>query len=527
LVSVIIPCYNHGRYLSKAIESVLSQDYSQIELIVIDDGSDDNTREIATAYNLKYIYQDNQGLAAARNTGIQNSNGKFLVFLDADDWLLNRALSINVSYLEEAKEAAFVAGAHKKIISGGEYIGKQSFPGSPYCNLLKYGNYIEMHAAVMFRRWVFDLFRYDVSLKACEDYDIYLNVTRKYVMVQHSEPIAAYYKHHDNMSNNSVMMLEAALSVLNRQQSCLLNKVEEECLKNGISFWTGWYGNLIYKKLLAHSNEDKVKEELKALWRYKKDLFFKYFIVKSILPFKSYAKRYFPQKILNFLQKTTSGAKFIPQQGRVNKGDLNRTTPFSTQFGYDRGGPLDRYYIESFLKQHNAFIKGKVLEIGDNEYTMRFGGNKVMHSDILHVDEQNTKATFYGDLSHAPHLPDNHFDCIVLTQTLHLIYNYHEAVKTCYRILKPGGALLLTVPGISHIDQGEWKQYWLWSFTGASIKKILAEIFHENNTEIATYGNVLVAASFLYGLGFSELKKEQLDYFDPHYQVIISAVAIK
>src|SRR5690606_24219414 len=181
---------------------------------------------------------------------------------------------------------------------------------------------------------------------------------------------------------------------------------------------------------------------------------------------------------------------------KINLGDLDRTTPFSTQFGYDRGGPIDRYYIDNFLQENASLIKGRVLEIGDNEYTLKFGGSKIEKSDILHIDDSNTKATFIGDLSNAPHLPSDSFDCIILTQTLHLIYDYKEAIETCYRVLKPNGTLLLTVPGISHIAQDEWRKYWLWSFTNASMERIMQEHFSENNVSINTYGNVLVASAF-------------------------------
>jgi SAM-dependent methyltransferase len=132
-----------------------------------------------------------------------------------------------------------------------------------------------------------------------------------------------------------------------------------------------------------------------------------------------------------------------------------------------------------------------------------------------------------GDLSNAPQLPDAAFDCVVLTQTLHLIYDFKGAIATCYRILKPGGALLLTVPGITHIDQGEWKNIWLWAFTEASIKRLLGETFPSEGTTVQTHGNVMVAAAFLYGLGLPEIKKAQMDVTDPHYQVIITASALK
>lgn len=219
--------------------------------------------------------------------------------------------------------------------------------------------------------------------------------------------------------------------------------------------------------------------------------------------------------------------KYEPKLSNINTGDFNRTTPFSKYFGYDRGGPIDRYYIENFLEKYKSDIKGNVLEIGDNEYTLRFGESRITKSDILHVDDKNPDATYIGDLSDAPHVPDNKFDCIVLTQTLHLIYNYNKAIETCYRILKPGGVLLLTVPGISNIDFSDWGHLWLWSFTESAMKRILGEVFPADNYETDVFGNVFVATAFLYGMGLPEIDKEKLDTCDPHYQVIITARAVK
>lgn len=208
-------------------------------------------------------------------------------------------------------------------------------------------------------------------------------------------------------------------------------------------------------------------------------------------------------------------------------GDLNRLSPLSTQFGYDRGGPVDRYYIESFLQQQSSSIQGRVLEIGDNAYTRQFGDAQVAISDVLHVDSTNPEATFVGNLSDAPHIPSDSFDCIILTQTLHLIYDVKGALKTCERILKPGGVLLLTSPGISHIDHDQWKDTWLWSFTSASIRRLLAEVFLMDQITIKEHGNVFIATAFLYGLSVLEVTQEQLDFCDPHYQVIITAKAVK
>jgi hypothetical protein len=259
-----------------------------------------------------------------------------------------------------------------------------------------------------------------------------------------------------------------------------------------------------------------------TLLRKNKKLYLKFQQKRLFHLMRNQLKKILPEIILKRLVKSAK-----PAPGKVNWGDLNVTEPFSTEFAYDRGGPVDRYYIENFLEKQRPRVAGRILEIGDNEYTLRFGGSKVIKSDILHVDNTNPYATIIGDLADAPQIPADIFDCIILTQTLHLIYNYRGAIETCHRILKPGGILLLTVPGISHVGQDQWGKYWQWSFTNNSISRILNEFFPSHNVNIETFGNVLIATAFLYGLGLPEVTKKQLDVFDPHYQVIITAAAVK
>ena len=99
LVSVIIPCYNHAHYLPTAIKSVLQQTYSPIEIIVVDDGSTDETKNVSLEYeSVQYMYQENSGLSTTRNRGIQACKGDYILFLDADDWLYPHAVATNIEY---------------------------------------------------------------------------------------------------------------------------------------------------------------------------------------------------------------------------------------------------------------------------------------------------------------------------------------------------------------------------------------------------------------------------------------------
>jgi len=231
------------------------------------------------------------------------------------------------------------------------------------------------------------------------------------------------------------------------------------------------------------------------------------------------------QSILQFLKGNhQKGKDYTPPVGEINFGDFARLKPISDDWGFKRGGPVDRYYIEKFLKNNAADIKGHGLEILNDDYLERFGGQQITRRDILDIDKNNAKATLIADLAHADHLPSDTYDCFILTQTLQLIYDLKSAMKHIYRILKPGGVLLLTVPGISHYP---YKTNRCWSFTENSIRMLLEEQFDKKNIKVEKYGNVLVAASFLYGVGAKELKVEEYEHNDPNYQLIITAKAIK
>lgn len=217
-----------------------------------------------------------------------------------------------------------------------------------------------------------------------------------------------------------------------------------------------------------------------------------------------------------------------PPVGLVRFGSLRRLQPISRVFGFDRGLCIDRYYIEAFLGRHSEDIQGHVLEIGDETYTRKFGGERVTKSEVLHVWNDNPKATIVADLTCADHIPSDTFDCIILTQTLQHIYDVRAAIRTLYRILKPGGVLLATFPGISQIsryDMERWGDYW--RFTTLSARWLFEEAFPPETVAVKAHGNVLAAIAFLHGLAAQELRREELDSHDPDYEVLITVRAVK
>lgn len=222
--------------------------------------------------------------------------------------------------------------------------------------------------------------------------------------------------------------------------------------------------------------------------------------------------------------------KFIAKElkSRVFYQNKLTTKPMSKVFGFDRGLPIDRYYIEKFLSENKSLIKGVTLEIAESAYTKKFGGKKVKKALVFHIKESSSKADIIGNLATGEGIKENLVDCFIMTQTLPFIYDIHCAVKNAIKILKPCGNLLVTVPGITQIsryDMSRWGQYW--SFTDLSIRKLFEEAIPPSYLTIKTYGNVKSAAYFLYGFAQHELTKEELEYYDPNYQLIIGVVVKK
>jgi hypothetical protein len=212
---------------------------------------------------------------------------------------------------------------------------------------------------------------------------------------------------------------------------------------------------------------------------------------------------------------------------RLNWYNLRKLEPISRTFGFDRGTPIDRVYIEEFLKSNRQFIKGVVGEIGNNTYSKKFGSD-IEKYEVLHYTNDNPKATIIADLSQIETLPNNILDCFIFTQTLNVIYDFKSAIRGVHTMLKSNGVALVTVAGIAQVsryDMDRWGDYW--RFTDLSIKKAFVEIFGKKNVEVETYGNVLSATAFLQGISAEELTKEELFYKDNDYQITIALKAFK
>jgi glycosyltransferase involved in cell wall biosynthesis len=516
LVSIVVTTYNDARYLGEALASALAQTARAVEVIVVDDGSTDDTPVVLAAFpGVRVIAQPNQGLAAARNTGWRAARGAYVVFLDADDRLLPDAVALNLARFAGRPDCGFVYGGYEIIDADGHPLQAPVLIGpgdDPYAALLE-GNCVGMHGTVMYRRDCLETAGgFDRAYRACEDYDLYLRLARDHPVASGPDPVAQYRWHSENMSLDVPMMLSAALAVLRAQRATAASSRRwRAAYRRGLRAW-----KLVYARRQLALTRDAVQQRgprgvpVAALAR-----------VLGLAPVALCRTA-----VLESVRRARSRLPG-PLRRPLDLGDLRRTTPISASFGYDRGVPVDRRYVETFLALHAGDIRGRVLEIGDDRYTVRYGGERVARGDVLHLHEGNPRATLVGDLATGGHLPSGAFDCIVLTQTLHLVFDVAAATATLHRLLRPGGVLLLTVPGVSSVDRGEWRDRWHWSFTPASLRRVLAEHFPAWALSVTSYGNVLTAVAFLHGLAASELTGAEFAVVDPHYPVIVAARAVK
>lgn len=207
---------------------------------------------------------------------------------------------------------------------------------------------------------------------------------------------------------------------------------------------------------------------------------------------------------------------------------FSRVKPISDVYGYDRGTPIGRYYIEDFLKKNQQFIHGYTLEVNEDTYTLKFGGAKVSAHEIMDIDPENIKATLIADLTKPDTLPSEKFDCFVCTHTLNVIYDLKAAVHGIHQVLKPGGSALVTVAGISKFsryDLQRWGDYW--RFSTFPMQKLFEDVFGKDYIQIDYYGNSLAVASAIRGFAAEELSQKQLMIKDPAFPLVVTVLAHK
>ncbi len=222
LVSIVVPCYQQAHFLGDALDSIGVQTHAPIEVVVVDDGSPDDVAAVVARYpGVRLIRQSNQGLAAARNTGLEASTGTFVTFLDADDVLYPDAVARGLASLDGRDDCAFAAGMWRTRAESGalEPAHRRVPQGSAYEEMLR-GNFIVMHGAVLYRREALvEIGGFRDELPSCEDYDVYLRLLRRWDVALHEGTVAEYRRHDHNMTRSARRMLRGYVPALRAQRA--------------------------------------------------------------------------------------------------------------------------------------------------------------------------------------------------------------------------------------------------------------------------------------------------------------------
>ncbi len=492
----VVPCRDDGATLAEALASLQAQTRPPDEVVVVDDGSTDpaTLRELERLEDggplpLQVLRTAQGGAAAARNAGIAASLQPLVVCLDADDLLHPSYLREAVGRLNADPQLGFVS-------SGLQAFGGASYAWAPPLTIAESLARGSVHQSTVFRRSLFEAVGgFDPGCGPCANLDFWLTVLeRGHQGAVIPEPRLRYRVRPDSSYHGLL------------EKGELLPWVERVLARHRASIEAGGADLLLGKEAFVLEQ----RAHGRALRQRRHEL---------------EAESVHLSAEIDSIREALAARPLRP----VDLGELRRLTPLSPVWGLDRGGPLDRHYIENFLHRHRADVRGRVLEVKDSTYARRFGGERVVQADVIDVDATNPDATLIADLTAPDALPEAAYDCFVLTQTLHLVYDVHAVVRSCARLLKPGGVLLCTAPAVRRIDyeDGGLQAGDFWRFTEASLRRLFAEAFAPGGVEVQSFGNVLAATAFLYGLAPRELTPGELDHVDPWFPVLYGVRAVQ
>jgi peptidoglycan/xylan/chitin deacetylase (PgdA/CDA1 family)/SAM-dependent methyltransferase len=495
-IATIVSCGDQTRHVIPTVASIERQldDHAEI-ILVTDESTDPRARAWINAFANKNgfisVHADKSTPGTIRNTGIQASRCPYIHCLDAGDQL-------EQSFHQKCRALLDAEPRTQLVTSGVLMLG----PGSARRMSLPTSGEIQtfvrdpdaIHGASMFRRNIWaTLGGFDETLPCLEDYEFWLRILEtggackiidRHSLIRSLRRDSLYHR-----ARMGETWSRAIASIVRRH----LNIFESD----HVAVLHTWE-----KRLLALTDENDA-----LLARRQQAL-------TEIECFKARGSKLLSQ--LSELEHRT-----------LDLGELRRTTPIARDWGYERGTPVDRYYIEKFLEKHAADISGAVLEVQESDYTRRFGGNRVTKSDVIDLDPSNTRATIVSDLRCAANIATGTYDCVILTQTLHVIDDMASAVTECARILKPGGVLLATLPCASRVSVEYGHDGDFWRVTDAGARCLFSTAFPAENLTVESHGNVFSNLAFLYGFCCEELTTAEFDAFDPYFPMLVSVRAEK
>ena len=269
-VCVILPVYNGARYLAEAIESVLAQTWSDRSIVVVDDGSTDESAEIASGFpEVRVIRQANAGVSAARNRALRETRSEYVVFLDSDDRLLPQALLVGVSLLDASPELGFVFGFNELIDASGQRFGRSREPlaKADFLTLLA-GEGLVPPASAVFRRSALErVGGFDTRLRIAEDHELYLRIALEFPIHCHNQVVVQYRTHGANVSTQSAALtLDGVLTAMKLRQPAIRgNREREAAYRAGRRHWIGLFGPGLSYDFVRNAKAGQLRLAAKSL----------------------------------------------------------------------------------------------------------------------------------------------------------------------------------------------------------------------------------------------------------------------
>jgi glycosyltransferase involved in cell wall biosynthesis/SAM-dependent methyltransferase len=524
LVSVVVGLRDAESFLREAIDSVFAQTHERWELLLVGDGSTGTSMTIAGTFaerypgRVSYVHHHGDaglGTGALRSLGLEHAQGQFVAFLDADGVWLPHKLERQLDVMRAHPEVGVVYGTAQLWYS---WSGDPRDTGRDLAPDLG----VELGVPIDGRALLADVLRRTIRPPRVASL-----LARRELVPSLGEEASAFRDAHADLPLVAALCLETFFLASgecwercrrrDRSDSPTVEAADSQRVRRHFLEW-------LDARLLAHGIEaPRVREAVQSELRCDGS-------PRPARRMRRLARSLTPVSTRRWMRARWRGLPDPPPAGRVEFGDLRRLTPMSRRWGKDRGGrPIDRYYIEGFLAAQAGDIHGRVLEVGDDAYARRFGGDGVSRRDVLHPVPGNPKATIVADLARdTSQLTPAMFDCVILTQVLHVMADPEAAVHTTHRILRPGGVVLATLAGISQVsrwDMERWGDYW--RFTTASARRLFGSVFPLDHVGVESHGNVLTAIAFLHGLTADEMRPPELDHLDPDYQLLITVRAVK
>jgi GT2 family glycosyltransferase len=525
LVSIVVPFRDEERFLGDAVASVLAQTYDAWELLLVDDGSRDGStalaRELARAHPGRIHYLEHEGHAnlgtsVARNLGIAHAKGESLAFLDADDVFLPDRLERELPILLASSRIGMVWSlveqwhgwtgrdadrARDRVIPHDGHVDRVIEPPELLLGLLEPGRLAPSPSGVLLRREVVERAGgFEPSFTGMHDDQAFFAKVFLATPVFRSARCVARYRQHAD--------------------SCYTRAKREGTRAAAERRFVGWLAGYLRPHLAAQPALRRALARRRRRLRHPRLAALQATAARAGHRLVRALTARLPDGVRGALRRALARHRVWPPVGAVRMGSLRRLTPISRRWGADRGQPVDRYYIERFLQRHAADIRGRVLEIGDDRYARRYGGERVERVDVLDVRPTNDRATIVADLGDpGDRLPAGAFDCVLLCQTLMFVWDVGAALRAVHRALKPGGVVLATLGGIT--QTASWDGPWYWRFTGESAHRFFAAVFPARHVSVSAEGNVLAAIAMLHGLAVEDLRPGELHPHDPAYEVVV------